>query len=161
MKLLKSYNNMYSLTNDGKVFSHRSNKFLKYGRNGKGYLVVYLYNKNHKRKSYLVHRLVAQYYLKNFNKNLTVNHKDLNRSNNNYNNLEMMTHKQNINHAIRLGVRKNYKLRLSDFDLMEIRKMCKLKNKYGKFNKYKVIANRFKIAETTASAICNKRYSYG
>lgn len=161
MQLLKSYNNMYSLTNDGKIFSHRKNKFLKYGKNRKGYLIVYLYNDNHERKSFLVHRLVAQYYLKNFNKNLTVNHKDLNKVNNNYNNLEMITNKQNINHGIKHGVRKNYKLKLSKQNLVDIRKMCKFKNIYGKFNKYKVIAKKFNMAETTASAICNRRYNHG
>ncbi len=161
MKLLQSYNNMYSLTSDGKVFSHRKNKFLRPQVSKKGYLCVYLYKEKYNRKAFLVHRLVAQHYLNNYSNKLTVNHKDLNKYNNNYTNLEMMTNKQNINHGIKHSVRKNYRLKLSKHDFKNINKLCKLKNKYGKFNKYKVIARRFKMAETTASAICNKRYSYG
>ena len=44
------------------------------------------------------HRLVAKYFLNNFKQELTVNHIDFNKSNNNVSNLEMLTVSENILH---------------------------------------------------------------
>lgn len=48
--------------------------------------------------TYKVHRLMAQTWLDNFDNNLTVNHKDGNKHNNDYHNLEMMTSVENVNY---------------------------------------------------------------
>ncbi len=106
MKLLKNYKPLYSITKTGKILSHRKHKYLKPQLSREGYLRVWLYKKRYDRKPFLVHILMAQNYLDNYSSKLTVNHKDLNKLNNNYTNLEMMTNKENINHGIKLGVRK-------------------------------------------------------
>ena len=60
----------------------------------KGYLRVYVnYTKNPKAKK--VHRLVAEYFLDTFQDHLTVNHINFNKSDNNVDNLEMLTSKDN------------------------------------------------------------------
>lgn len=52
----------------------------------------------------MVHRLVANAFLeKNINTNLTVNHKDGNRLNNNVKNLEWVTRAENIRYGYRNG----------------------------------------------------------
>lgn len=51
----------------------------------------------------LVHRLVAQAFIPNPDKLPWVNHKDLNKKNNYYTNLEWTTEKENVNHAIETG----------------------------------------------------------
>ena len=50
-------------------------------------------------KTFFVHRLVAKYFLPDFNENLVVNHKDENSLNNRIDNLEMMTQKENNNYG--------------------------------------------------------------
>lgn len=91
----------YSITEDGKVYSHLSGRFLKSRINKYGYEQLSL-----KGKTALVHRLVAEVYLPNIDKNLQVNHIDGCKTNNNKSNLEWCTAKQNINHSWETGLSK-------------------------------------------------------
>lgn len=61
------------------------------------------------RKTYLVHRLVANAFLKNVEDKPEVNHKDGNKSNNYANNLEWVTRKENIVHAFKNNLNKGVK----------------------------------------------------
>lgn len=70
-------------------------------RNGKGYLGIPLRCEDGRQRSFLVHRLVAKYFLPDWDENLTVNHIDEDRFNNKVNNLEMVTQLQNNNHGDR------------------------------------------------------------
>lgn len=56
---------------------------------------------------YYGHRLVAKTFLPNWSDDLEVNHIDGNPSNNSLLNLEMSTHKENILHAIKIGLMNN------------------------------------------------------
>ncbi len=159
MKDIIDYEYLYSITNDGRVYSKVYGKFLKYAKNKKGYLWVCLYN-NKKRKSYYISRLVAKHFLSNYSEKLTVNHKDLNKTNNYYKNLEMMTNKENMMHGIKHGVRHNYKLKINIKKLIndEIKKISKRKNIYGGFNKDKHIAKKFNIGQSTTNKILKGVY---
>lgn len=64
-----------------------------------GYVEYVLTNKYGKQKHYQAHRIVAELYLPNKNKLPQVNHKDGNRSNNTYNNLEWSSISDNIKHS--------------------------------------------------------------
>lgn len=70
-------------------------------RNGKGYLGIPLRCEDGRQRSFLVHRLVAKYFLPDWDENLTVNHIDEDRFNNRVSNLEMVTQLQNNNHGDR------------------------------------------------------------
>lgn len=52
-----------------------------------------------KKKAYRVNRLVAQAYIPNVHNKPFVNHIDLNRINNNVDNLEWVTHSENMKHS--------------------------------------------------------------
>lgn len=67
------------------------------------YLEVQLSKENCPSK-YLVHRVVAQAFLKNYSSILEVNHKNGNTYDNRVCNLEMVTHLENIHHAIKSGL---------------------------------------------------------
>jgi hypothetical protein len=53
------------------------------------------------------HRLVAKAFCEGYADGLTVNHIDGNKTNNRADNLEWVSHKNNIRHAYRLGLRKS------------------------------------------------------
>lgn len=90
----------YEIYDDGKVFSHKSHKFLKAVKNDSGYGTVNLYNgKADGRRSCSIHQLVAENFIKNPNNYKEVNHIDGNKDNNYYKNLEWCTRNYNQNHA--------------------------------------------------------------
>lgn len=94
---ISGYENLYNISNCGNVFSIKNNRKIKPTKNYKGYLMIGLC-KNKKRKSCLVHRLVAEAFIDNTNNLPEVNHKDENPSNNAASNLEWCTHKYNMNY---------------------------------------------------------------
>lgn len=79
----------YYITENGEVFS-RNTKLKLYKKTG-GYLYTALVTNDGKVKYARVHRLVAQAFLLNPENKPYVNHKDLNRQNNNVDNLEKIS----------------------------------------------------------------------
>lgn len=97
-KDIEGYNGKYKISNLGRVKSFVGNKhrILKpHLRKKKLYQHVGL-SKNSKIKYFLVHRLVAQAFLKNYSDNLKVNHIDKCGCNNNVNNLKMASNCKKI-----------------------------------------------------------------
>lgn len=110
---IDGYENLYQVSNLGNVrsldrYSQCKNNFkqfnkgcvLKQKNNKNGYKQINLH-KDGKRKTYLVHRLVAQTFIQNPNNYPMVNHKDENKSNNIVDNLEFCTCEYNINYGTR------------------------------------------------------------
>ena len=93
-KPIKGWEDKYSITNDGRVYSYFSNKYLKPVFDKDGYATVNLSRDNVVRK-YKIHRLVAETFVDNPNNKQEVNHKDFNRSNNWFENLEQVTQEEN------------------------------------------------------------------
>lgn len=85
----------YQISNFGRVWSAKSNKYMKPVANNAGYLQIKLIAANGKRKGELVHRLVALHFIDNPNGKPEVNHKDRNKVNNHVDNLEWVTHGEN------------------------------------------------------------------
>lgn len=95
---IKGTNGLYLVSDDGKVFSVRSNKLIKQQKSNKGYYRVE-FNINGEVKKESVHRLVAEAFIPNPNNYPIVNHKDENPSNNHADNLEWCTHEYNSNYG--------------------------------------------------------------
>lgn len=115
---IKGYEGYYKVSNLGNVKSvdrvinnggvkyTAKGKLLKLQHNGHGYYQVSL-SKKGKRKSYKVHRLVAEAFIPNTRKLNHINHIDGNKLNNNVTNLEWVTQQENNQHAWDKGLNKN------------------------------------------------------
>lgn len=112
-KDIKGYEGKYQISNLGNVRSlYDTNQFKKTFRIKKlslgersGYKVIAL-TKNGKRKSFQVHRLVAEAFIPNLQDKPFINHIDENRINNNINNLEWCTQLENVRHSLHKRINK-------------------------------------------------------
>lgn len=104
-KDIKEYEKTYQISDFGRVKSLKfgKEKILKLKKNSGGYLEVLLYGKQSK-KTYRVHRLVAEAFIPNPNNLPEVNHIDGNKENNNIYNLEWVTGSENKKHAYKTGL---------------------------------------------------------
>lgn len=99
--MFKNYSN-YEVYIDGKIWSYSRNKFLKPVTNHNGYQVVGLTDDEGIQKWYMVHRVVYESVTgEPIPEGLQINHIDENKSNNHFNNLNLMTHKENNNWGTR------------------------------------------------------------
>ena len=87
----------YLIYDDGRIWSNNVKRFLKPELDKDGYERIYL-RANNKRRKFMIHRLVAEYYLINPNNYPTVDHIDRCKTNNNISNLRWASlSTQNIN----------------------------------------------------------------
>ena len=96
----------YLISNDGKIFSLKSNKILKQNINKKtGYYGVCVsLGGREKKKLIKTHIAVAMTFVDGYDDGLVVNHKDGNKKNNLAENLEWITSSENRIHAMRNGL---------------------------------------------------------
>lgn len=100
MEDIRGYEGLYAITEDGKVWSYRRNKFLSICQNRYGYLYVGLF-KDKKIKQKTIHRLVAEAFIPNPDNLPMVNHKDEDKTNNCVDNLEWCDATYNNNYGTR------------------------------------------------------------
>lgn len=98
MRDIRDFEGKYAITEDGKIWSYRRNKFLKPNIRSDGYLAVFLSDKG-STKWFTIHQLVARTYIPNPDSLPCVNHKDENPANNSVDNLEWCTYKYNNNYG--------------------------------------------------------------
>ena len=107
---IKGYEGAYQVSSYGRIrsldriverktgnYKHKG-RILKQNDDTHGYLKVNL-TKHDKKKTFKVHRLVAQAFIPNPNNYTVINHKDENKTNNKVENLEWCTSKYNNNYG--------------------------------------------------------------
>lgn len=148
------YEGLYKVSSDGQIINRKGK--IKSQNLRKEYYSVILYNSFHEWKNHTVHRLVAIHFLDNPENLSQVNHKDGNKLNNSYSNLEWCTPKQNTDHAINHGLRRpavgqKYKRSsLTDYDVRVIRKMSETLT-------HKEISELFGIGQPSITRIINRQ----
>lgn len=98
-KNIEGFRYYYAVNSVGDVISIRSGKNLTPKRHTGGYLQVCL-SVNQVKSYRYIHRLVAEAFIDNPDNLPIVNHKDTDKRNNNYLNLEWCTQQHNIDHSI-------------------------------------------------------------
>ena len=131
-KQLKQFDNQYSVTDTGIVYSLKGNKKELIGKiSNSGYREVVINHKG-KKKYLLVHRLVAENFIYNEFKARTVNHKDGNKLNNSVDNLEWCSDSNNLIHARDNGLLKiKIDKKISEQIKNEIGTIREIAKKYG------------------------------
>ena len=88
----------YEVYEDGRIYSYKSKKFLKPGTNQYGYQVVGLTDNEGKRKTYRLNRLIYETFSGSpIPYGLQVNHINEIKTDNRFENLNLMTPKENVN----------------------------------------------------------------
>ena len=95
-------NTNYDIYEDGRCFSHFSNKFLTPQSSNK--YPTYNLTINGKKKKTYIHRMVAESFLPHDEEHNIVNHKDGNTHNYDISNLEWVTASENSKHACAIGL---------------------------------------------------------
>ena len=162
---IKNYENCYQVSNLGNIRSLPRNGTIKHIRilkpyiDNHGYYIVTLSCKNIK-KTYKIHRIVAETFINNPNNKTQINHIDGNKLNNNINNLEWCTILENNIHARENNLKpddsgiNNANSKFTKKDINYIRNMYIKGDKiYGCI----ALANKFKVSKSTISYIINKK----
>jgi hypothetical protein len=140
---MRRYNG-FLVTPTGRVFSE-SGRRVKEQKTSNGYIRVNMFPKSHK-----VHRLVALLYVANPAGYTEVNHKDGDKTNNNYENLEWCSRQQNMQHAYGTGLitakrgENANRAKLSDADVLSMRRMMDSGSSQSE------TARRYKVSTSTA-----------
>lgn len=152
-KDVDGFEGLYQISNLGRVkslgrYKEKTNhiervneKILSLGINHKGYCITYLY-KNSKRKTFLVHRLVAEAFIPNPNHLPQVNHINGIKQDNRPQNLEWCTNEYNQKHAQENGLNPTKKVLLKnkkeEYTFNSIQDAYKFLNKTpsGHYKKY-------------------------
>lgn len=94
-KWIEGYEGTYKVSNYGRMANFKGEMSLIVDNNG--YCKINLCKEGNV-KRYLVHQLVAKAFCEGYKEGLVVNHKDLDKTNNHYSNLEWITQKENVIH---------------------------------------------------------------
>ena len=161
LKPLPNFELLYEIDEDGRFFSLRRGRLLKSSVNNAGYLCIGLWV-NSEITNFLVHRAVAETFVPNPHNKPVVNHKDGNRLNNHYSNLEWVTSAENTQHAIKNGIsfkRKtgdakgegHHASKFKDYQIREIREQ------YNKHKNASFIARQYNVSTNTIYRIVTGR----
>lgn len=140
----------FLISDEGEIYSLISKKKLKQTLNkSTGYIgvVVSLGGRN-KKILIKTHIAVASTFVEGYKDGLVVNHKDGNKTNNNFKNLEWVTLKENSNHAVKNGLfLRSKKVRCLNngmvfINIKEAAKWCGLNEKGGSIREYFINSNR-------------------
>jgi len=163
------YEGLYQISNSGKVKSllrkaknSRGSdkvypeKLLKLKTNNDGYFAVTLI-KNHVKKTINIHRLVACAFIDNLQNKKTVNHINGVKTDNNVNNLEWATVYENIQHAIKHGLRKAPKGEKHGNSKLTDEEAEYIRNNYIKYNNCNKLADMFGVTRGCIAGIAAGR----
>ena len=102
-KPVKGFEGVYAISNPGRLKSFHKNpqgRIMSIKHRSGWYLTIRLIDGEHIVTA-RIHRLVAEHFIRKPTKREIVNHKDMNKQNNHVENLEWVTYRENVIHAIK------------------------------------------------------------
>lgn len=155
-KEIIGYENKYYISNYGNI-KNSNGIILKPYRINSGYLCQKLWL-NNVSKAFLIHRLVAEYFVDNPENKPNVDHINENRLNNNSNNLRWVTQMENVHNYKGNGFEliglKHPRCTVSIKDVEYIRSM------FNSGVKRSIIYSMFKCSRQTVDNVINNKYNY-
>lgn len=152
-KPIPGWEGLYEASDQGNIKSFRNgiernltltsdNGYLRVGLCRKGFV-----------KHLRVHRLVAESFLPNPENKPCINHKDGNKLNNHISNLEWCTHKENMRHAFKTGLKKSLRGSKCYFSKLNENKVSVIKIMIYDGYSNRQIAKKMKVNRSTISRI--------
>ncbi len=130
--------------NNGQDRNAKIGKILKSAIVTGGYKQIGLFADG-ERKGFLIHKLVAHYFIGSCPKEKELNHKDADKENNYYGNLEYITHSENMKHAAKNGLMRWGELH-PNTQLVK-KQVLKIRRLYNTGNyKQKELARKFNVS---------------
>ena len=161
-EIWKNYIYTYDISNLGRLRNHKTGNVLKVRPiSNHGYLgTVVTLGSRKKMKMIIVHRAVAEMFVPNLENKPEVNHKDGDKTNNRVDNLEWVTQKENLDHAIRTGLvdnngEYNGQSKLTYEDVKYIREHYVPKSKEFSAG---LLAKKFGVSKTAILGIIHYKY---
>lgn len=160
------YNGNYMISNMGRVKTvarrYGNNRFqpeciLRQSFNKKGYLQICL-NKDAKRNTGRIHRLVATHFIDNPENKPEVNHKKGIKIDNRASELEWATAKENVKHAFRMGL-KSMKGEKNSFSIVSEKTVLAIRSEYikGKYGQRQELSDKYGITKNHVKLITLNR----
>ena len=113
----------YAISNYGRFKNIATERILRPTLSGSGYYIYQPHTSKNIKCNRTVHYLVTRYFIGKRPSGYEVNHKDGNKKNNKFTNLEYVTRKENLRHSIDMGFKK-YKLSAKSVKrIRELKKM--------------------------------------
>ena len=150
----------YSVSDTGLIKNNKTGRILKTRLSKKGYVTVTVRpDGRSSAKNFRIHREVAEAFIYNELNLPQVNHKNCDKTDNHVSNLEWVTAKENINHAIVNGRRvslhgeDNSESKLTDSDVREIlRSYIPFCNVYGS----RALSKKFGVGKSTIGRVVRR-----
>lgn len=168
-KDIPNYEGIYQVSNLGKFKSYerivffgktktkRKSKILNLREGIQGYLYT-VFSVDKKRKTIKPHRIVAEVFIPNPENKPCVNHINGIKTDNKLENLEWVTYKENIDHAVKIGLKKGVRGEKSHYAKLKKTDIDKIRDIYSKGNySQKKLAEMFNISQAQISRICQKK----
>ena len=155
------YPDYFKISNDGQVYSKRTNRILVQGTLKNGYKVISskIGGRSGKSICLKVHRMVAKSFISNIDNKPMVNHIDGDKTNNHVSNLEWCTASENTQHAYDTGL-KTIKYGVDNHSSMLTQEQVDyIRNNYiprDKIFSGRALAKKFNISHCVIMEIINK-----
>lgn len=145
---------LYTITDEGKVYSDNTGRMKTRNRAGTEYQIINFMMVDGKKKCFRLHRLVMMAFRPiDHPEEWEVNHIDGNKKNNNLSNLEWCTSQENQRHAYKMGLQKSQKGKSKPIRRLneeEVRTILHLRDKGYSYNK---IARRVNTSPSNVAKI--------
>jgi hypothetical protein len=148
--ILYVFGKTYIVLKNGQIFNFVGKK-LKLSTHNNGYTVLSVSNGEKYKKNFYIHRFVAELFVPNPLNLPNVNHIDLDRSNNNADNLKWCTQEENVNYSVNLG---SYKMKDKIKKVLQFNKNGSL---IKEWNRASEAAREFNCVEELIQQACQQK----